>query len=751
MKLGSSTSWARGMLLGHKMSAPKTRKIYGKRNVYEINSRFNLFFSILIPCTLQLKRSFAAFSHCGRGVVGASVVHSVSVVESHAATEKPVVLPHLDDRRRRRPRDAQQGREASRRILDDLQVPPPAEPVASAVFRRLGISASAIREAWNASQRNGTDVARELIFEGVIGEVDYAAAVAMELGLRFESPADRDEIIEIDGEMETPFAGALRTCNAALEPKLFVFPTIEQLPNLSHKLRENPVLARWCRVTTLSALRDKELASTQKERFGGATLSLSAKMPEQSARAVVSGWQGAAMSLGLATLAWWLTVSFWNVMLFLHVSAALCFTAWISLRFWAAVGRHGQPFPSGQTGDDRNRPVYSVLVALHNEREVVSSLVAGLEALNWPKSRIEIFLVCEEDDLETVALCQQHTKDKPQFQVILVPPGNPRTKPKALNHVLPIVKGEFLVLYDAEDTPHPEQLREAFDRYRSGPDNLACLQAPLVIRNAGKNWLTGIFAMEYAGLFRAFLPFLSHYRLPIPLGGTSNHFKVSCLKAVGGWDSHNVTEDADLGMRMKRAGYEIETISLPTQEDAPEVLSVWVGQRTRWLKGWIQTYAVHMRDPSRLIRDLGFKSFIVFQLLFHGMITAALLLPLAFVLIGFTLWLQWSTGWAETTASALLLLDLTIFCGGFLSFVALTLRGARAEERRVCLQWLPVVPIYWLCVSRAAYRGLFQLFNNPHAWEKTAHGLASRADKLDPRYRLDPIFDIAVRGELISK
>ncbi|MEN3791190.1 glycosyltransferase [Fulvimarina sp. MAC3] len=623
------------------------------------------------------------------------------------------------------------------------------DPLACAVLDGLGVSPAEIRNASLAARRNGTDVARELICEGIVREDAYAECVAAVLGLSFELPSANDEILRLGTAIRLPSVSMLRTCNGASETKIFLSPAIEQLPALARELTLQTGLAKSCRIATQSAIRERQLARSQNERFEKATMSLSANSPARSARIVLTGWQSAAIGAGAILFIWWLTVSLRYPVLLFHMLAAVCFTAWIVMRFCAALKRT-EPPPADFSQTPQKPPTYSVVVALHREREVVARLIAGLEALNWPKSRLEIFLICEADDQPTVSLCRRHTEGKPQFHVVLVPPGEPRTKPKALNFVLPVVKGDYLVLYDAEDVPHPDQLNEAMARYREAPADVACLQAPLIIRNAGHNWLTSIFAMEYAGLFRAFLPWLARHRLPIPLGGTSNHFKVSSLKAVEGWDSHNVTEDADLGMRLKRAGFGIETITLPTYEDAPEVLAVWVKQRTRWLKGWVQTYAVHMRNPTGTLRDLGVRRFIVFQLLFHGMVTSALLLPFAAVLIALAMTAQWSAGLNRIVGWPIVVLDLSILGGGFLSFIALALRGASRSEWFACFRWLPTVPLYWLCVSYAAYRGLLQLFHTPHAWEKTDHGLASRADKRDPRHRIEPVFDIVTRGGRVS-
>ena len=221
----------------------------------------------------------------------------------------------------------------------------------------------------------------------------------------------------------------------------------------------------------------------------------------------------------------------------------------------------------------------------------------------------------------------------PNFEFIVVPDAEPRTKPKALNYALQFSRGEFIVIYDAEDRPEPDQLRKALAAFASGPANLACVQARLSINNAEENWLTKQFTIEYSALFRGILPTLQHLRLPIPLGGTSNHFHTSALKWLGAWDAFNVTEDADLGMRMYRHGYICRMLDSDTYEEAPCRFQSWLQQRTRWLKGWMQTYFVHMRHPLKLWRQLGTGRFLGFQVIAGGLIFSALVHPWFYVLI----------------------------------------------------------------------------------------------------------------------
>ena len=267
-----------------------------------------------------------------------------------------------------------------------------------------------------------------------------------------------------------------------------------------------------------------------------------------------------------------------------------------------------------------------MLIALYKEAEIISELLAALDALVWPRSKLEIKLICEADDTETLQAIRAH-KLPSVVEVIEVPVHGPRTKPKALAYALPATSGEYVVLYDAEDRPHPLQLVEASQRFRDGGPRLACLQAPLEISNRDQGPMARLFAFEYAALFRGLLPWLAARSLLLPLGGTSNHFRRSVLDEIGGWDPYNVTEDADLGLRLARFGYRVETIRCPTYEDAPEDLKTWLPQRTRWFKGWLQTWLVHMRNPRLVAGDLGLRSVAVLNVLFAGMLISAIANP----------------------------------------------------------------------------------------------------------------------------
>jgi len=313
----------------------------------------------------------------------------------------------------------------------------------------------------------------------------------------------------------------------------------------------------------------------------------------------------------------------------------------------------------------------------------------------------------------------------PQFEVIVVPSGEPQTKPRALNYGLRFARGELLTIFDAEDIPDPRQLRLAAGKFAGLPPDVACLQAQLAFYNANENWLTRQFTIEYATLFGLLLPALANHRLPLPLGGTSNHFRIHVLREVGAWDPFNVTEDADLGFRLARAGYETATFESRTYEEASVKLKNWLKQRARWLKGFLATWLVHMRQPSRLMNELGPAGFWAAQALTIGVFVSALLHPfcLAATLLLLILEPVPPPG-ASLVVIGLAGLNLLVFVLGYSVSIA---AGRRALRGRSITAWifpLATMPAYWVLLSAAAWMALWQFVFAPFHWNKTEHGLS---------------------------
>ena len=376
---------------------------------------------------------------------------------------------------------------------------------------------------------------------------------------------------------------------------------------------------------------------------------------------------------------------------------------------------------------DSELPVYSVLVPLFREAGVLPGLVRALNALDYPRAKLEVLLILEAADIETQAAVLALGLP-PGFRTIVVPDVPPRTKPKALNYALQFAHGEYIVVYDAEDRPQPDQLRCALETFRRNPPHIGCVQAQLNIYNPSASWFTRQFTVEYSALFDAILPALARLGLPVPLGGTSNHFARETLVAVGGWDPFNVTEDADLGFRLARRGWRTAVLQSTTWEEAPASFGSWFRQRTRWLKGWMQTYLVHTRQPWRLGAELGPRGALGFHALMGGLVLSALVHPLFYVLLAWQAASGEILAPAETTAGAMLWAIAGInLVAGYVTSIAV---GAMSTWRRgrpsLALSAL-FMPLCWLLVSAAAYRALYQLATDPYLWEKTEHGQAPAA------------------------
>lgn len=500
-----------------------------------------------------------------------------------------------------------------------------------------------------------------------------------------------------------------------------ITPERIRLDLVRERIRASPALARRLKLVPVAVLRAAVLQRSRPFLANLAVGGLFDRFPQMSARIVAQAWQGIIVGFVMTAIPVGLVLFPMPVLMTLHACATFFFLACVVLRFMAVAS----PRPSTERPKlalpPPNAPIFSVLVALYKEAEIVPHLLACLDRIVWPRERLEIKLVCEADDAATLAAIRARPL-LPHMEIVEVPAGPPRTKPKALAYALPMTGGEFVTLYDAEDRPHPMQLVEAWQRFRvSGPD-LAVVQAPLEISNRHAGMIARMFAFEYAGLFRGLLPWLSSRRLVLPLGGTSNHFRRAALDAVGGWDPFNVTEDADLGMRLARFGYRAETISCPTYEPAPKRFDVWLPQRTRWFKGWAQSWLVHMRAPRRLAADLGWRSFLVAQVLFAGTLASVLLHPLLLVtFVAVAVELLTRSEPIGPARSVLLLVDVVNIGCGYLSFLLLGWQTLTRHERKGFWKVVLATPLYWAMMSVAGWRAVWQLWRRPHIWEKTPH------------------------------
>ncbi len=379
--------------------------------------------------------------------------------------------------------------------------------------------------------------------------------------------------------------------------------------------------------------------------------------------------------------------------------------------------------------DERTLPVYTVLIPMYREKESLPSMLKAMQNMDYPASKLDIKLVLEADDKETLEAAYA-LKPSFNFEIIRVPFNNPRTKPRACNYALRYARGELITIFDADDRPEPMQLKKAVMTFRASPPDVVCVQGRLNYYNANDNLLTRLFSLEYTILFHFMLYGLQRLGIPIPLGGTSNHISVKRLREIGEWDPYNVTEDADLGTRLCAQGARTCMLDSYTMEEAPNRIAPWIRQRSRWIKGYMQTWLVHMRNPRALYRSLGFSGFIGFQFFVGLSCFTFLVAPIVWAVSAlwftslvtiyettFPIWLIWFT-------AANLAINLGIHW-----FFALHCSLLYRKHKPAMMLSSLFFPFYLILHSVAGYKGLWQLIVKPHFWEKTMHGLSKQVEE----------------------
>lgn len=467
-----------------------------------------------------------------------------------------------------------------------------------------------------------------------------------------------------------------------------------------------------------------ELLDLLRARFNSwivdeAVFGLARRTPELSARVVVTPGQKILFLFLALVMAVVLIVSPGAMA---YLAALLLSLAYIaSSLFRVSLALLGsRPLPA-VVSSTAALPTYTIMVPLYREVAVLPALVRALGRLDYPAGLLDIKLVLEADDHATIAAARMQAAHAPvPLELVLVPPGGPRTKPKAINHALAFARGEYVVVYDAEDRPETDQLKRAVAAFRAGPRTLACLQARLNFYNARHNWLTRMFTLDYALWFDVLMPGLDRIGVPMPLGGTSNHFRTAILRAIGGWDAFNVTEDADIGIRLAQLGHGVAMLDSTTFEEAPTRIGPWLRQRSRWMKGYLQTWLVHMRDPLALLRRTGVSGFLSFQLFIGGALVFALATPPLWIMFLVTLLPRM----AETGLSLTPLVPGSGLLAGNLLLTWLAMLAPRRRGWEGLAPYGLSVPLYWAMIAAAGYRGLWQLFTRPFFWEKTEHGAA---------------------------
>ena len=400
--------------------------------------------------------------------------------------------------------------------------------------------------------------------------------------------------------------------------------------------------------------------------------------------------------------------------------AVLSLALLVALKIAALLATLRPPLAAAVSPGNAIDPTVSIIVALYRESDIAGRLVHRLARLDYPEHLLDVILAVEAGDQMTLDVLARSSLP-PWMRIVIVPEGEVKTKPRALNHALDLARGAIIGVYDAEDAPAPDQIRKVVARFQTSGPEVACLQGVLDYYNPRTNWLSRCFTIEYAGWFRLILPGISRLGLVVPLGGTTLFFRRSVLEALGGWDAHNVTEDADLGIRLVRHGYRTDLIDTVTEEEANCRPLPWIKQRSRWIKGYMMTWAVHMRSPRLLWQQLGPRAFLGFQIMFLGTIAQFLLAPLlwSFMLVPFGL----AHPLADALPVAVFWVMAAVFALSELANLAIGIIGLRRTGHGLSMWWVPTMKLYYPLASIAGYKALVELVTRPFFWDKTTHGL----------------------------
>jgi cellulose synthase/poly-beta-1,6-N-acetylglucosamine synthase-like glycosyltransferase len=605
---------------------------------------------------------------------------------------------------------------------------PRAEGFAAFLIRTGAVEAGAVLRALALQRRHGGRIEDALLAGGLVPEAPLYAAMGRYwavpvVDLRVVPPDPR--LIGVIGAAECLREGMMpwrrvgdRTVVVTAHPA----ECLRRMPALSAAFGQVTMALAPPRAiaAAITAAAGPQLARAAETRVPVA-LSCRGGRPGAAALVLAAGLLALGLALWLAPgLAFGLLVG-WTLATMLLVSL---------LKLAALVAGWRTPLQAAPPLADEDLPVVSVIVALYREADIAPRLIRRLESLDYPRDRLDVVLAVEERDSATRGALARAVLPG-WMRVAVVPDGPLRTKPRALNLALDLCRGAIIGIYDAEDAPDPGQLRRVAARFALAGPRVACLQGVLDFYNPRSNAMARLFTLEYGGWFRVVLPGLARLGLPVPLGGTTLFLRRGVLETLGGWDAHNVTEDADLGIRLARHGHVTELVDTVTHEEACCRPWPWVRQRSRWIKGYMLTWAVHMRRPRQLWRDLGPRGFAAFQVLFLATLTQFLLAPL--------LWSFWLVpmGVALPDAAGLWQFVAVLFLLCEAVNLAVVLRGRQRSGQPVAVWWAPLMHLYFPLATLAAFKALWEVGTRPYFWDKTAHGLYDIAAGCDAGARAE--------------
>lgn len=589
-----------------------------------------------------------------------------------------------------------------------------------------------LEEALRTQKRSGGRIGAVLRSNDLVTQTDIAGALAAQYNLPYFDLANADIDPETIRAIPEEIARTEQVLPILITPQTALLGVVDP-GNLVGITRAAEYLDHEVETVVVTP-DDLENALESAYRFdylNTSAFDLMSRTPENSASRVLTPNQKVFFIVLLVVIALGLLLNWIGTLSILISFCTVFYTLFSAYRIYLiqrALSSHLEiPVEQEEIDalDDRTLPVYSILTPLYREKEVLPVLVESIRRLDYPKVKLDVLILLEEDDEETVQAARAMNLPS-HFRIIVVPDGNPKGKPKALNYGLLHARGEYVVIYDAEDTPDVQQLKHAVVIFEKTDESLCCIQGKLNYYNRDQNLLTQWFTIEYSMWFDLLLPGLNATDAPIPLGGTSNHFRVRQLQELGAWDPYNVTEDADLGVRLYKAGYSTAVMDSTTYEEANSEFFNWINQRSRWVKGYIQSYLVHMRHPIELWRSLGPKAFMSFQLIVGGTFFGFLINPVFWLLT--TLWFTLHLHFIEVVfpTAIFYIASLGLYLGNF-SFTYINVAGCLRRRYYHLVKYALLSPIYWGMMSIAAWKGFLQLFYKPFYWEKTKHGLSNVA------------------------
>ncbi|WP_420013838.1 glycosyltransferase family 2 protein [Tateyamaria sp.] len=603
----------------------------------------------------------------------------------------------------------------------------PAVPVGRQLVNAGMIDQTTLLNALNLQHHIDAPLGEILVAEGCVDRSDVLTALALQYGA---------ERISLTVDPPAPMmAAALSATHAqafGIVPWRWIGGTLlvattrpDQMDNLRHALPDTAP-------DILPVIADADQINAQIGRLYGIQLARRAitKVPARlSCRSwsplAALGLLGVIAVLAVVVLAVIHTPAWLATILILCALVTLIMTT--GLKIAALVAQVTHRLPTGTEPLHRlpmqRMPRVSVLVPLFREERIAEALIKRFSRLTYPKALLEVVLVLEAKDSVTRATLAR-TQLPQWIRVVEVPDdGTITTKPRALNYALDFCHGAIIGVWDAEDAPEPDQIEKVVARFAEAKPDVACLQGILDYYNSGQNWLSRCFTIEYASWWRLVLPGVERLNMVLPLGGTTLFFRRDILEELGGWDAHNVTEDADLGIRLARAGYRTELIPTVTYEEANCRAWPWVKQRSRWLKGFLITYFVHMRSPGALLADLGPRRFAGIQAMFLATVLQFAALPL--------LWSFWlpTLGLPHPIVATLGTVVILPIAGLIivteLVNILIGVLAVSQQDKRHLIPWVLTMPIYFMLGALASYKALYELAMNPFYWDKTQHGIGT--------------------------